>query len=409
MRNLGIVVKFEITRTLKKPSFWVAALLAPIGLVAYILFAGMNGYNASKIAEEGSQTDNLKLALLDEAKVTNPELVKKAGLKQVANKNQAIEQVKNGQLNVFYYIPADFAKKPAVSMYTQTDENTLFSDYSTTLRAVLQQSIEVKASPAELVILNGAYTFNTTAFENGEERNRIGEMIIPIIALAIFYILICIFGNRLMMSTLEEKENRISEMILTSVGGKALIIGKIISLIALGFLQITILAIPAIIGLLNAKNVSFGGINLADILPTVVLNPYTIIVSLLLLVFSYILFTGLNVTVGSLVPNAREASGFVSVIMILVIMPIFFVSSFISPTPDATTYALSYFPLSAPVALLMRNAFGTLPPVEAIAGIVLLVITATFMIWLAIRAFRVGTMEYQSRVSIKRLLRSGRE
>jgi ABC-2 type transport system permease protein len=403
MHNLGTVVKFEIVRTLKKPSFWVAALLAPIGLVAYILFAGMNGYNASQVAEQGAKTEGLKMNLLDESKVIDEKLAKTAKMSIVTDKNTAIQQVKDGKVNVFYYVPEDLSKHP-VNIYTQTKTSTLFDNYGASIDTLLKQSVAKEVSPNQAIVLSGAYRTTSTNYVQGEEQNMIGEMIIPIMALVIFYVLICLFGNRLMMSTLEEKENRISEMILTSVGSKVLIVGKIVSLIALGFLQILILAIPAIVGLLNAKNITFSGINLADMLPEVVVDPWTLVVSALLLILSYVLFTGLNVTVGSLVPNAREASGFVSVIMILVVMPLFFISSFMSATPDFMTYVLSYFPLSAPVALLMRNAFGTLPPIEAAAGIALLAVSSVAIIWLAFRAFRIGTMEYQSKVSLKRLL-----
>ncbi|MDR1033104.1 MAG: ABC transporter permease [Candidatus Nomurabacteria bacterium] len=402
MHNLSTVVNFEIVRTLKKPSFWVAALLAPIGLVAYILFAGMNGYNASQVAEQGAKTEGLKMTLLDESKVIDEKLAKTAKMSIVTDKNAAIQQVKDGKVNVFYYVPEDLSKHP-INIYTQTKTSTLFDNYGASIDTLLKQSVAKEVSPNQAIVLSGAYRATSTNYVQGEEQNMIGEMIIPIMALVIFYVLICLFGNRLMMSTLEEKENRISEMILTSVGSKVLIVGKIISLIALGFLQILILAIPVIVGLLNAKNITFSGVSLADILPEVVVDPWILVVSALLLIFSYVLITGLNVTVGSLVPNAREASGFVSVIMILVVMPLFFISSFMSATPDFMTYALSYFPLSAPVALLMRNAFGTLPPTETAAGIALLVVSSVTMIALAIRAFRVGTMEYQSKVSLKRL------
>jgi ABC-2 type transport system permease protein len=207
-----------------------------------------------------------------------------------------------------------------------------------------------------------------------------------------------------MMSTLEEKENRISEMILTSISAKTLIIGKIISLIALGFLQVFILVAPMIIMYLVSGGVSISNINIGDILPNIVFDPVTIVYTILLLIASYILFTGLCVMVGVLMPTAKEAGGFMGVVMMLVIAPFIFMSLFIAPEPSVVVKFLSFFPFSAPVALSMRNAFGTLSTPEAITGLVIIIASAIAIITLAIKLFRTGVMSYNApAVNFKRL------
>ena len=73
---------------------------------------------------------------------------------------------------------------------------------------------------------------------------RVKEIIGPAIALVCFYILMVVLGNRLTAAMVEEKENRISELLLTSIKPVNLIVGKIVSLMIVGLIQLFVLIIP---------------------------------------------------------------------------------------------------------------------------------------------------------------------
>lgn len=407
MFNLSTVVNFEITRALKKPSFWVMAILMPVMLVALIGVSGWTGYNSELMSENGSNTEGLKVALVDQSGLVAENAA--AGeltrdIEVLADAEQSISEVKAGKINVLYVIPAEVSTTSAVEIYTNTENNSLFDSYTNGIRSILMAAAMTGLSENQINVLSGQISIKTHTIIDGEETSVLGKMIVPIIGLVIFYILICLFGNRLMMSTLEEKENRISEMILTSISSRTLIIGKIISLIALGFLQVLILVVPVIVFYVVAGNTSINGVNIGDVLPGITLDPLTIIYTLLLLIASYVLFTGLCVMVGVIMPTAKEASGLTGALMIMVVAPFIFISLFMAPKPDAIVEFLSFFPFSAPVALSIRNAFGTLPPHEAIVGLVVIAVSAVVIIGLAIRLFRTGVMSYDSAVvNLKRL------
>ena len=230
----------------------------------------------------------------------------------------------------------------------------------------------------------------TTYGENGEEVNLLGQAIVPLAILVIFYILICVFGNRLLMSVVEGKENRISEMILTAVSAKDLIIGKIISLIALGFLQIAVFIIPLLcILFINRDNPM-----VSDILSVIEWNPTTILMNTALLLFSYFFFAGACTFVGALVPTARDASQFIAPVMIGIVLPLYFLQLFISGENSALTYVMSYFPLTAPIALMLRNAFGTLPVWEFLIGIVELSIVSIIVLRLTVKTFQKNAINF---------------
>ena len=202
--------------------------------------------------------------------------------------------------------------------------------------------------------------------------------------MCIFYLLICVFGNRLTMAVVEEKENRISEMILTAVSAKDLIIGKIIALITLGFVQIAVFIVPIIALVFIYRDNTM----VSQFLSIIEINPFIITTSILLLLFSYFLFTGLCTLVGSLVPTARDASQYIGVVMLPLVSSAFFISDFMSTNPNFMVYFLSYFPLSAPIALMLRNAFGTLPPHELVIALVELAICSAIVIRWTVKSFQ---------------------
>ena len=100
-------------------------------------------------------------------------------------------------------------------------------------------------------------------------------------------------------------------------------------------------------------------------------------------------------------PTAQEASNYFAAIIMPLMMPLFVLPSFLSSEPSTLTVFLSYFPLTSPISLLLRNMLGTLSLAEALIGISLLVIFAIFAVWLAVRIFRFGTISYGSKVNLK--------
>ena len=408
--NLRTVVRFEIVRNLKKPSFWMAAILLPVLLVGYMFLAGMNGMGVGDALLEGANVEGLRLGLFDEAGLVQPrEAEGESGLDQtrsfveVGSREEGVEMVKAGEIDVFYFVPGDFAENPNVRIYAKTDRTDLFANYEGPIRAALAESAAARMATEDLVAVTGAYEVVTTNFTaSGEADDVLGRMVVPIVALALFYILICMFGNRLMMATVEEKENRITEMLLVTVSPTTLVLGKIISLIALGLIQVAVLVLPMIIFYLYGGT---QGILPADL--NIAWDFWTICSSLLLLVLSYFLFTGLAVAIGALVPTAKELAPYASVFMILVIMPLFSLSSFMSAEPSALTYIMSYFPLSAPVALMMRNAFGVLPGWELGLGLGVLAASSALAVALAVWIFKRSAMDFTSRISVRALLAKG--
>ena len=398
MHNLGMVFKFEVLRTLKKPTFWLIALGFPvmIGLIFGIVFWSNR---ATQEAAEKLQEQNFSITMTDDSGLVKPEIAAAMKVQRVNSEAEGIEKVKHHQTDAYFYIPKNL-EKDSVRIYGQ--DTGLFENnkYEAVVRTLLSRSVDSKVTGSEAVVIKQKITSSLTTYKNGKESGGIKEVIVPGFFLALFYLLIAFFGNQMLTSTIEEKENRTVEMLLTTVRAKTLIVGKIWALITLSLIQGMIIVAPVFIGyLLFGHQLHLPNFDLSQI----VFDPTRIVVAIALFGASFMMLTGLLVTVGAMMPTAKEASSWVGLVMILLFGPLYGGSVFISYPESTFSMAMSYFPLTAPIPLMLRNTVGNLSLIEALIGVAVLVISAVLIMMLAVRVFRYGAMSYDSKLSLSAL------
>ncbi|MET4136743.1 ABC-type Na+ efflux pump permease subunit [Pseudarthrobacter sp. PvP090] len=182
---------------------------------------------------------------------------------------------------------------------------------------------------------------------------------------------------------LEEKENRVTEMILTTLNPTTLITGKVIALFMIGLVQILVILAP--IPGLDLSTISF--------------EPGTIIVGTLLLLDGFTVFTGVLVAIGAVMPTAKDAGTIFGPLMALIFVP-FYAISLINSDPGPHRADHHVLPALGPVTAMLRNGFGTLSPLESTIIIAELFITGFLILRLAIHLFRYGSIHYSSKLSI---------
>ncbi|OYX36068.1 hypothetical protein B7Z00_04930 [Candidatus Saccharibacteria bacterium 32-50-10] len=398
MYNLGTVMRFEIVRTLKKKSFWIMAIGFPIMFAAIFGIIFLSNQATSDAAKD-LEKQKFSIAVTDDSGLIKPEYLAAVNATTVDNKQTGIDAVKTGKYDAYFYYPANLAAQ-AVEVYGK--EAGLFDNgkYTGVANSLLQLSAESNISPELRSVVKGTTNTTFTAYKDGNSYDGLKEMILPGIFLVLFYLLISFFGNQMLTSTTEEKENRVIEMILTTIEARTLIIGKIISLIILAFIQGLIIILPALIGYLLFHN----QLNLPFVdLTTLPVNWGRIGVGAAIFAASFMMFTGLLVAVGAAVPTAKEAGQFFGIVMMLIFGPLYAVSLFISNPDSSLVQFLSTFPLTSPIPLMLRNAVGNLSGSEAALSVTLLTITAVVVMFIAIRLFRYGALEYSRKLGLREI------
>lgn len=395
MYNLGTVFRFELIRTLKKKSFWIMALSFPI--LICVLFAVIYFSNtATEKAANETKNQKFSIEITDKSGLINPELVKAFGATNSTVKQASIDKVKTGKLDAYFYYPADLAKNK-IEVYAKNVGLFDNGRYEGVAKVLLQQSIAPTVDAETTAILQDKVLFNSITYKNGKPYDGFRELIAPGVFLVLFYLLISMFSNQMLTSTTEEKENRVTEMILTAIEARTLIIGKILSLFTLAFIQILTILLPIVLAYVFLRNqLALPNFDLTNI----PLDTVRILIGAGIFTFSFLLFTGILVAIGAVAPTAKEANGFFGVVMLFLFGPIYVVSLFVSAPESLIVRILSFFPLTAPIALLVRNAVGNLSIADSLIGILILAVSAVLSLSVAIRLFKYGVLQYSSRIKL---------
>jgi ABC-2 type transport system permease protein len=399
--NLGTVVGFEFMRTIKKRGFVIATLAIPV--VFAIIFALVYASNSSTSANADAQKNSaLTFTYTDASGLIPAALAQAAGGTRTSDPAAALQAVKNGSSEAYFAYPANPATEP-VRVYGADKGMFENGKYEAVAKHLLTTAAQSRVnSPEVTAALNGQVKFDAETYRDGRVSGGMGSVIPPLLFLVIFYVSIILLSNQMLNSTLEEKENRVTEMILTTLNPTTLVTGKIISLFAVGLLQIAVFLTPiAVAYLLFRDSVSLPDLDLSAL----VFEPVPMITGALLLLGGFTLFTGVLVAIGAIMPSAKEAGTIFGPLMALIFVPFYAVSLIISDPTALIVQVFTYFPLTAPVTALLRNGFGTLGPVESAIVIAEVFVLGILVLRLAVHLFRYGSIEYGRKLSIARTFR----
>lgn len=398
--NLCTVAGFEFTRVVTKKWFWAGTMAVP--LIMAVVFSLMGASNTTTAtASETQQSAGISIAYTDQSGLITARQAAAFGASKAPSREDGIKAVQSGSVDAFFEFPANPAKSP-VNVYG-ADRGLFENDkYSTTAHTMLSQAVIAKIGSAELLALTGnAARIDVKTYRGTMEAGGINAVIPPLLFLMIFYMLIFLLAGQMLNSALEEKENRVTEMILTTLKPATLISGKVLALFAVGLLQMVIFASPIVIGYVFFRE----QINIpAFDFSALIFEAVPMITGFLILIGGFALFTTTLVAVGAVMPTAKEAGNLMGVIIVLAFVPLYGGSMIISAPQDMAVQIFTYFPFSAPVTALLRNGMGSLSTAEAAIVIAILYVSAALMFRLSVRLFQHGSISYTSRVNIRAAL-----
>lgn len=400
MHNLGTVLRFEMTRTLKKKSFWISALSMPIVLavIALIIFF------ANKATDEQAENlakEQFSLGVTDDSQLVSPQLLGAVKAKTFTSKEAGQSAVQSGELDAYFYYPKDITKEP-VTIYAKNVGLFKNNRYEATAGQLLEQSVAGTTKPSVALVLKDKVSYSATTYNSdGTVDEGFMNLIAPGLFLVLFYFMIATFGNQMLTSVTEEKENRVIEMILATIKPTTLLVGKLFSLIFLALIQVVVILVPIVAGYIFLHDqLTLPNIDLSSI----PVDAMRVAVGAAVFMVSFLLFAGILMTIGAAMPTAKEAGSFFGTAMIFLFGPLYAAPLFITSPESLVVQVLSYFPLTAPIPLLLRNAVGNLSVLEAGIAIAIMTVTAAVVIAIGVRIFRFGALEYSRKLSVKEVI-----
>ena len=242
--------------------------------------------------------------------------------------------------------------------------------------------------------------------EKGEERGgALSSFLAAYVVAAVIYLMTTLYGVAVMRSVLEEKTNRIAEVLMSTIRAPHLIAGKIIGVGSAAVAQVLIWA--AIMAVIMTQSPRLGD---RFALPQIVVQAFRIepVVAVLLFLFfllGFFLYASVFATVGASVTSEQEAQSVQFVALIPLVAPLMFLESILNAPLGRTATTLGLIPLTSPIAMPMRMASTPVPPLEIAASLALLLCGIAVVAWIAGKIYRVGILSTGKRPSLAELAR----
>ena len=430
MSILSIIIKREFIAKVRNKSFIVMTFLSPLLFVGIAVFVGYLG---------SMKADVKQIAIHDDSGLFVNEF-KNSDEYQYQNVSGIdIKVLKDSITNKYYegllFIPkvADNKELASKIQYISNDSPSLsfVSQLEDVIAKKLTKANFEKANLDTLAIKNAEAKVSISLTKSSGEESLKGLNEIKIaIGGAFGYLImmfIIIYGNMVMRSVIEEKTNRIIEIIISSVKPFQLMMGKIIGTSLAGILQFLIWAIIGItimfIGstffgvnpgptggmspeMMQAAQNEMGG-TLALYLKELWNLPIATLVISFIVYFigGYFLYSSFYAAIGAAVDNETDSQQFLLPIIMPLILGVYIGFFTVINDPHGTIATVfSMIPLTSPIVMLMRIPFGV-PIWQLLLSIAILFATFFFVVWFAAKIYRVGILMYGKKPTYKELFK----
>ena len=238
----------------------------------------------------------------------------------------------------------------------------------------------------------------------GEERGgALSTFLAAYVVAFLIYLMTTLYGVAVMRSVLEEKTNRIAEVLMSTIRASHLIFGKIIGVGSAAVTQVVIWA--AILTLFVTQSHRFGSrFTLPDsIMQALRVEPQTGVLLFLFFLLGFFLYASIFATVGASVTSEQEAQSVQFIALLPLISPLLFLESILNAPLGRTATTLGLIPFTAPIAMPMRMASSPVPGTEIAVSLVLLVCAIGVVAWIAGKIYRVGILSTGKRPTLAEL------
>lgn len=302
-------------------------------------------------------------------------------------------------IQAIYVLPEDFPQTQDVQLiYLEEPGSNVTNQFMNFVRHNLMASDNLNLQVEKRLADGSLVTFVTLDGSREFREDQWYVIFMPFIAGIIFIFVVMTSGGYLMQAVVEEKENRTMEIVITSVTPGQLMTGKIIGNIGVGLTQLVVWFIFGWIGLKVAGQ-------FVPFLQDFSLPPNYIGTVLLIALPAFVMVAALMAAIGATMTEMREAQQIQSMISLSITVPFYLTNSLMFHPNSTLAYVMSYFPLTSPLTVLIRQSVTVIPAWQMALHVALLVVFAVFSIWFAGKAFRLGMLQYGRKITLKEIFR----
>ena len=422
MNKIRLIIAREYLTRVKKKSFIIMTILGP-ALFALLTLMPL-------LIQKFSEKETNTIIIIDEApKIFTTRL---GNTKEIRFVNDSVS-LRDAKLNfekynadAILYVPADYIKN--AHLITLISEKQLGIEVKSGIEDVINHEIEstrikslgITQAQIESVETNISVKTQTLA---GKDNNSELTTIVGFFTGGLIYFFILFYGTQVMRGVIEEKTNRIIEVLISSVKPFELMMGKILGIALVGLTQFALwviltISITTVVSSAFYES-KYDGQNIEqqlkstssermDLTNEIQKNLATINLPLILGCFifyfigGYLLYSALFAAIGSAVDNETDTQQFILPVTIPLIFSFIVAQSIISNPNSDLAYWCSFIPFTSPVVMMVRIAYGV-AWYELVISMLLLIVGFILTTYLAGRIYRIGILMYGKKPTFKEI------
>lgn len=420
LHKIWLVLKREYLTRVKSKSFIIITALTPLAFVAFmgiIVFISISETEVEK-----------RIGILDETDVLVERLVELNETRYFDVSDREIEELRDevmeGELDGYIVLTdsvIEHSKSPTL-VHGGSGGLSFLSAVRSDLREAVREERLTRQNVSDEIreifdTRTGLEAIKLTEEGESEDNTVFASALGFVLGLLIFFG-IFFYGALLMRSVIEEKTNRVLEVIASSVKPIELMFGKLFGVLSIALTQfgiwilfytgLSIAAAPIAAMIVDAQMDSLPEEAASEafdpaMLDNLVIEPAIFIYFLLFFFLGFLIYSAMFAAIGAAVDNEQDTQQF----MPIVGLPIFiayFLNTKVMQAPDSSLSTfVSIFPLTSPINMISRIASTSVPAWQIIVSIMLMILTFFGIMWLAARIYRVGILMYGKKPSFKDL------
>lgn len=413
MKKTLEILQHEIVTLVSRFSFWFGIFGVP--LISVLLLLGIDWLNRSQADASGEAAvpspleqiglerpeDTRPIGYIDSAGLIQlfPDGNAPTGLIHYTDPAEADRDLRDGDIRSYTVIDPGYVNTGLLTVYTPEFDLISADEGTWQLVQILEYNMlsgdlllaEAVGQPlAEVVEVNVS-----PQADRARDRDEEAAFFLPYATMFLFYMGIMGSSGLLLNSVSKEKENRIIEVLMSSVTPRQMLYGKIIGLGLVGLLQIMVWAGTAFM-------ITRMGVNIINIPPEFELQPSILFWGALFFIFGYLVYASLMAGVGALVPSLREASQATIIVVLPMMIPMMLISVLITSPDGPLAVAMSLIPFTASTTMMLRLAATDVPLWQLLLSLAILALTSLLVIRAVAGLFRAQVLLSGQTFNIKR-------
>ena len=401
MKKILAILRHEFRQTIRQKGYIIMVISLP--LLAIV------GYGVAQAVQHWSESDapeEQKIGYVDEPGILLGDYTGSLDIEFVpyVNEPEARSTLLAGEVDEYFIVTKDYMATGGIVRFVPEGETDLSGKVGKAMEGFLLASLleaDVSDNLMERVktpMIVASYGLDE-AGEIAPESDEWEEIAVPLIFAMLFMMSIFFASGFMLQSVSEEKENRVMEILLSSVSARQLLVGKVLGLGAAALLQMALWLVTIMLFFKVAS------VNISA-LEDISVSPEVVFLGLLYFLIGYLFFAALMAGIGSIGTTMKESQS----LSMLITMPgglgPFYLFIFTQESEGALFTALSLFPLTAPVMGMIRVSAHTIGGGELALSLILLAGSSVLAMWAAAKVFRAFLLMYGKRPGIREIARS---